>query len=302
MLAIAASTRVASAQRTHLLVIEGLSGEPAFKQSFDAAAQGIVTAARTRWRLPDSSIVVLSEDSLVAGQRRARSTRESVAAAFTTLSTRVQPGDVLLVVLIGHGSGEGPGSKVNLPGPDATAAEYATWIAGFSKQTVVFVNTATGSGDFGAVLGGRGRIVMTSTRSAMERNESLFATQFSKALAGDEADADKDGRLSVLEAFRYATREVARVYESKNLMQTEHAQLSDSLLARSVSFGAAAAGAGNPRVAALVAERQALESEVAALRTRKASMKPDAYDAELERLLLAIAGKTQAIKAAESGK
>ena len=48
-------------------------------------------------------------------------------------------------MLMGHGSGEGAQSKVNLPGPDATAAEYASWLGGFGKQQVVFVNAATGS-------------------------------------------------------------------------------------------------------------------------------------------------------------
>ncbi len=290
-----------SAQRTHVMVVAGLSGEPAFKKSFDATANAVVEAARTRWKLADSSIVVLTEDSVVAGRPRARSTRESLGTAFAALSRRVQPGDLLLVVLVGHGSGEGAGSKVNLPGPDATAADYASWIAGFARQTVVFVNTASGSGDFVPVLAGPGRIVVTSTRSAIERNESIFGPIFAKALLTDESDGDKDGRVSVLEAYRYTTREVARAYTDGKKLQTEHAQLSDSLLARSVAFGGAAT-TSDPRVAALVAERQALEADVTALRARKASMTATAYDAELERLLLAIAEKTQAIKAAGGGK
>ncbi len=291
----------ALAQRTHVLIIEGLSGEPSYKHAFDSAATMLRTGAKARWNVPDSSVIVLSEDSIATSPMRGRSTKEGVAAAFTTLSRRVQPGDVLLVVLIGHGSGEGAGSKVNLPGPDPTAADYAAWISGFSRETVVFVNTASGSGDFLSVLSGTGRVIVTSTKSAMERNESVFAQYFAAGLTSDAADADKDGRVSVLEAFRFATREVARAYESTKRMQTEHAQLSDSLLARAVAFGGAASST-DPRVVALVAERQALEAEVAALRVRKASMDVAAYEKELERLVIAIAEKTQAIKAAGSGK
>ena len=286
-----------SAQRTHVLVVSGLSGDPTFKRSFEQIAGAVQAAARTKWGVSDSSLVILTEDSLPSALSRARSTRENSASAFTTRSTRVQPGDVVLVVLLGHGSGEGPGSKVNLPGPDATATEYASWIAGFARQSVVFVNAATGSGDFLPVLGGPGRIVITATRSAVERNESVFAGLFAKALASDEADADKDGRISVLEAVRYTTREVAKVYDGTGRMQTEHAQISDSTRAVSVSFGKTVVST-DPRVTALVAERQALESAVAALRTRKSTMDAAAYDAELERLLLAIAEKTQAIRAA----
>lgn len=287
----------AHAQRTHVLIVSGLSGDPTFKRSFEQITATIRDAARVKWGVTDSSLIVLTEDSLPTALSRGRSTREAVGQAFTTLSNRVQPGDLLLVVLLGHGSGEGPGSKVNLPGPDASAAEYATWIGGFTKQSVVFVNAATGSGDFLPVLKAPGRIVVTATRSAVEKNESVFATWFAKALSSDDADNDKDGRISVLEAYRFTTREVAKVYDGTGRMQTEHAQISDSTRAMSVSFGKTVVSS-DPRIAALVAERLALESEVAALRARKGSMEAAAYDRELERLLLALAEKTQAIRAA----
>lgn len=291
------SAATAGAQRAHVLIVSGLSGDPSFKRSFEQIATTVRDAARSKWGVSDSSLIVLTEDSLPNALSKGRSTREAVSRAFTTLSTRVQPGDVLLVLLLGHGSGEGPASKVNLPGPDATASEYATWLAGFTKQNVVFVNAATGSGDFLPVIAAPNRIVMTATKSAIEKNESLFAGIFAKALASDDADADKDGRVSALEAFRYTQREVAKVYETTGRLQTEHALLSDSVRATTVSFGKTLVSS-DPKVAALVAERLALESDVAALRTRKATMDAAAYDTELERLLLAIAEKTQAIKAA----
>ena len=286
-----------TAQRTHVLIVSGLSGDPTFKKSFDAITATVQDAARNKWGVADSSLIVLTEDSVPSARSRGRSTREAVANAFTTLSTRVQPGDVLLVLLLGHGSGEGAASKVNLPGPDASASEYATWLAGFSKQSVVFVNAATGSGDFLPVLSAPNRIVITATKSAIEKNESLFAGIFAQALASDDADSDKDGRVSALEAFRYTTREVAKAYETTGRLQTEHALLSDSTRATTVSFGKTVVSS-DPKIAALVAERQNLESAVAALRTKKSTMDAAAYDAELEKLLLAIAEKTQAIKAA----
>ncbi len=292
----AGATRI-EAQRTHVLIVSGLSGDPTFKKSFLQIATTVKEAARVRWSVSDSSLIVLTEDSVPTALSRGRSTREGVGRAFTTLSTRVQPGDVLLVLLLGHGSGEGPGSKVNLPGPDATATDYGTWLSGFTRQSVVVVNGATGSGDFLPVLKAPGRVVITATRSAVERNESVFAGFFAKALATDESDADKDGRVSVLEAFRFTTREVVKVYESTGRMQTEHSQISDSTRAMTVSFGKSVVSS-DPRIAALVSERQALESEVVALRATKSTMDAAAYDRELERLLISIAEKTLAIRAA----
>ena len=296
LVALAATAPAAArAQRVHVLVVSGLAGEPRYRAAFEQTAAALADSARRRWGVADSSLIVLAEDTLrVRGARR--STREELGRSFVRLSQRVAPGDVLLVFLQGHGSGEGPGSRVSLPGPDATAADFAGWLAGFARQTVVFVNAASGSGDFVAALAGPRRVVVTATRTAMERNETTFGAPFVRALTGSEADADKDGRVSVLEAFAVARKEVERAYEADNRMLTEHAVVSDTTLARTVTFGGARAGT-DPRVAALVAERQALESQVAALRARKDSLDPAAYDRELERLLVAIAEKTQAIRA-----
>jgi hypothetical protein len=283
----------ATAQRTHVLLVAGLAGEPSYGPVFRDAVTTIAEAARTSWSVPEASLFVLTDD----GRAASRSSRENIERAIVAIGQRAAAGDVILIVLVGHGGGEGAASRVNLPGPDPTAADYAAWLSGFTRQRVVFVNASSGSGDFLPVLAAPQRVIVTATRSAMQRNESVFASFFARGIGSSEADADKDGRVSVLEAFTYANREVARVYDSSNRMQTEQAQISDSTLARSIAFGGPAPST-DPRVASLVAERQALEAQVGALRLRKASMNAAMYERELERLLLAIAEKTQAIRQA----
>lgn len=304
LLALAACTLVArprdvAAQQTHVLIVTGLSGEPRFAASFEGAARAIYDAAKSQWKVADSSLIWLAEDPARDRLRiRGRAGRESVAAAMLALAGRVAVGDRVLIVLIGHGSGEREESRVNLPGPDPTAADFRSWLSGFARQQVVFVNAASASGDYVEVLKAEGRVVMTATRSSFERNESLFAAEFARGLGSGAADADKDGRVSALEALQFADIEVARAYETAGTLRTEHPLLSDSTLAARVSFGPPAAGADNPRVRALVAERAALEQAVAALRARKESLLAAAYEAELERLLVAIAEKTVEIRAA----
>ncbi|CAN5472837.1 hypothetical protein BH09GEM1_BH09GEM1_42960 [soil metagenome] len=292
------ATHPASAQQTHVLIITGLSAEPQNKASFLKAASMLADSARSRWKVADSSLIVLGEDP--ADDRKhitGKSTREEAAQAFLRLSKRVAPGDVVLVFLNGHGAGEGVNSRVNLPGPDPTAADYATWLSGFARQTIVFVNAASGSGDFLPVLAGRSRVIVAATKTAIERNETIFALPFVRGITGTEADADKDGRVSVFEAFDFAKKEVARSYAADKKLLTEHAIVSDTILARRVSFGVPVGGA-DPKIAALVAERQALESQVADLRTRKTTTDSTAYAAQLEKLLLELAEKSQAIRAA----
>ena len=292
---LAAGPLPATGQSVHVLIATGLAGEPRYAATFHAAAAALYDLAHGAWGVPDSSLVLLTEDPAADAARiRGRSTREGVGQALVALSRRVRPGDVLLVLLIGHGSGQGADSRVSLPGPDATAADFRGWLAGFEQQTVVFVNAASASGDFLETLAAPGRVVVTATRSALERNETVFAEHFVRGLAG-AADGDKDGRVSALEAFEYGKRETARAYESGNRLLTEHAQLGDSALAAGVTFGGTRTV--DPRAAELVAERRALEERVAELRGRKGTMDSTAYERELERLLLEIAEKTRAIRA-----
>ncbi len=287
---------------TRVLLVTGLSGEPRFATGFHTAASALYDAAQARWGVPDSSLIYLAEDPVQDPKRiRGRATRDNLAAAFGELARRSAPGDVVLIVLIGHGSGQGADSRLSLPGPDATAADLAGWLRPLAGRTTVLVNAASGSGDFLPALADSSRVVVTATRTAFERNETTFAGHFARGLSSGEADADKDGRVTVLEAFQFAKREVARGYEARNLLLTEHAQLSDSALARSVAFGTLPIPA-DPRVAALYAERRALEGQVDALRRRKGSLDSLAYEGELERLLLEIARKTAAIHVAEARK
>ncbi len=306
------------ANHTHVLIITGLSADPRFAKSFGAAATMIYDSARSAWHVPDSSLIWLAEDSLQDVRRiKGKSTKENVQRAFLALGMRAAPGDVFLVFLLGHGSGEHQESAVNLPGPDPLARDYAEWVQPFARATVVFVNASTGSGDFIEALSAPNRIVITATKTALERNESIFAGIFARGLTSPEADADKDGRVSVLEAYQFARQEVAKTYTSTNRMQTEHSLLDDNgdgkgtadpgqltggdgALARRVAFGGTSTSA-DPRVIALVAQQRTLEASVDSLRRVKATMDSVAYEKELERLLLLIAKNSQAIKDLERG-
>ena len=282
-----------------VLLITGLSGEPRFATAFHAAAASVYDAARTKWGVADSGLTYLAEDpALDVARITGRGTRDGVAAAFATLARRSEAGDVILVMLLGHGSGQGADSRLSLPGPDASAADFTSWLAPLVGRTVVLVNAASGSGDFIAAVAGPDRLVVTATKNSTQRNETVFAEHFARGLTSDAGDADKDGRVTILEAFSFARREVQKAYDTKNNLLTEHAQIGDSALARTIAFGTAPASR-DPRVVALMAARRGLELQVDALRRKKGAMDSVAYERELERLLLEIAEKTMEIRAAE---
>jgi hypothetical protein len=185
-----------------------------------------------------------------------------------------------------------------------------------TKQ-IVLVNTASASGPFVEALSGPGRTIVTATRNGAEHFTTLFGGYFIEALTSPAADADKNKRISVLEAFQYAKTEVARAYEREGLLATEHALLDDDgdkegsqdpsatgkdgRVAAVLSLGATGEDnlPADPKLRALTLERRDLERRVEALRLLKDSMDPARYTSELEKLVTAIALKTREIRAAE---
>ncbi len=309
----------AAGAQTRLVVVSGLAGEPKYAESFHAWSASLVDAARSRYGMADSSVVWLAEEPAKApGRIVGRSTKENVERTLEALAVRMRAGEQLVVVLVGHGSMQGEGVRLTLPGPDLSAADLARALARHGSRRVAIIVAASSSGDFVPALSAPGRVIITATKSGFERNESIFGGHFVAALAGDGADADKDGRVSLLEAFTYATREVRRVYEQENRLLTEHALLDDDGdrsgsaepgarggdggLARSfflTGAASAAAASNDPRAAALRKEKEELEAKIEALKGRKEAMDAKAYEAELERLLVDLAATTRALRARE---
>ncbi|HUF30085.1 MAG TPA: hypothetical protein VMM77_05410 [Gemmatimonadaceae bacterium] len=302
---------------THVLIVSGIPGEPRFANAFHEQARGLASALVVRHGVPRERVTLLAADpSRDPSWISARATKPEISKALARIRLAAAPDDRLLLVLIGHGSGSGANARINIPGPDLSAGELARELASFAPRTVAVVNTASASGDFASVLAGDNRIIITATASAQERNETIFGEHFVAAFTGDGADADKDGRLSLLEAYRYAQREVQRVYERDNRLLTEHARLEDDgdgrgtasprdesgdgALARRFVFGGgvvAALAASDTVLAGLLRQRAALEQRVEALRARKDGMDAATYEHELETLLVKLAEVDQAARA-----
>ena len=275
-----------------VLVVTGVSGEPRFAKEFSEQARSII-ASLGKAGVPGDRIVWLAETEqpTVAG----RSTRERVEQEMVRLAGGTGSGEQVLLVFIGHGSDAGE-PKLNLPGPDLTAADLAPGAGGYGTKPVAVVVAASSSGGFAEKLAGPGRLIITATRTGQERNEVRFGHWFAQAFAGGAADIDKDGALSLFEAYAYTVREVKREYESGNKLLTEHARITDSTLARQFVFGAAGAVPTDAASQALVEKKRTLESQIAALRARKPQMDSTAYEKQLEALLVELATVNQQLR------
>jgi hypothetical protein len=305
LLATTVAPRLASAQDTHVLVVAGVGGDEDHVKTFHTWATAVVNAAKKHGVL-ETNIAYLGESPDVG----VRATRGNVTRAFTDLAARAKANDEVFVLLIGHGSFDGRQGAFNLPGPDLTAADYAKLLDKFPTQKIAFVNTASASGSFLEPLKGPARTIVTATKTGGERNETRFPEYFVEALDSEAADRDRNGRVSVLEAFDYATAKVKTSYEKGGHILTEHATLDDGTEGKlaATQFMAparsrtAAAQAADPSLRALLEQRDALERQVAELRLRKDSMDAARYEQGLETLLTDLALTTKAIRDFEGKK
>lgn len=290
----------------HLVVITGVSGEARIGTEWHGMAMALATAATQRLGVPAQQVVVLEQDSTRdAGKVQGRSTKATIERVLGGLARTLGSTDRLLVVVMAHGSSLSGETRVNLPGPDMTPADFARVLAPATAPVIAFVQTGSASAEFTEALAGPRRIVITATKTAREQNETLFPGPMVRAMTTDVADADKDGRVSLLEAFAYASHEVEQVFDKGGLLPTEHAMLEDGAeggLARSFQLAPVGALSSNPATAAALVARAEVQARIDALRARRGTMIEDAYLAALEPLIVELAERTRALRTAPAVK
>jgi hypothetical protein len=302
--------------KVFLLIVVGLAGDPEHAKTFHGWGNTLAEASERLGVAPERLTYLV--DKPMEGDQRVTgvSNREGIVKALETIASAAGPDDLVFVTLIGHGAWDGRSAKFNIPGPDVSAEEFQALVRKLPAKQVVFVNTASASGPFVEVLSGPGRTIVAATRSGAEHYTTLFGGFFIDALSSPNADADKNKRISVLEAFQFAKAEVTRAFEREGLLVTEHALLdddgdkkgspepsataADGKVAAVLSLADAGGGLpSDPKLRELYLERRELERRVDALRLLKEGMNPARYNSELEKLVTAIALKTREIRAAE---
>ena len=292
------------------VIVSGASGEESYAKRFAQWTAQLRRALVERLGFDEARLTVLTEAP--EGGSGPRATADELRRAFGTLRTKAGPESTVFIFLIGHGTFDGRAAKFSLVGPDLAAADYAGLINGLAAKRVVVFQLASASGEFIKPLSAAGRVVVTATRSGQEQNATRFPEHFIAALGSREADADQNGRVSVLEAFNYAARLTAEYYARAGRLATEHALLDDSgdgvghtsaeggdgALARTTYFDSLTAeqAAANAETGRLLRERARLEEEVERLKARKSQLSEDDYEAELEKLFVSLAKVNRSIK------
>jgi hypothetical protein len=284
----------------YALVVEGVSGSDEFAVMHRQWLDAMVALLKGKFAFDPTHVIVLAETPK-AGEEKA--TADGVRTALGRLAKDAKAEDLIFVMLIGHGgAADGSDAKFNLVGPDLSVTEWNALLKPVAGH-LAFVDATSASFPFLAGLAAPGRVIITATNSAGQKYHTVFADAFIQALTATAADQDKNGRISLLEAFVYASTLTKQSYEQRGVLPTEHAVFDDTGQgsahdATGIS-GAAGTVAGltyleavavptsnNPEVQQLLLRQRALTDQVDDLRRRQPSMTPEEYDQEFEKLII----------------
>ena len=199
-----------------VVVVIGAAGAPEYGTQFHEWGE--------RWRA--ASEKASAELHLIGnGESERPNDRERLQELLSAMHEKENA--PLWLVLIGHGTFDRHTAKFNLRGPDVSAEELATWLAPV-KRPIAIVQCASASAPFINRLAGENRVVITATKSGDEQNFARFGQYISSAIADTAADLDKDGQVSLLEAYLTACRQVEEYYDAEARLASEHALLDDN--------------------------------------------------------------------------
>ena len=287
--------------RPCVVIVAGAPGTPEYGSDFRIAAD-LWKAAATRG---GADAIRIGEGDPSEGS----SDRDRLHATLTERAS--SSGEPLWIVLIGHGTYDGKEAKFNLRGQDVSDQELAKWLEPV-KRPVVLIDCSSASAPFLSRLSAPNRIVITATRSGSEVNYTRFGRFLSEAIGDPKADLDKDGQVSLLEAYLSAGHRVDEYYRTRSQLASEHALLDDNgdrlgtppdwfrgvRATRRAKDGAPPDGIRAHQLHLLPSDRERkipapvrrrrdeIERAVAALRDNKAKLPEDAYYTRLEPLMV----------------
>jgi hypothetical protein len=199
-----------------VIVVIGAPGAPEYGAQFHEWGE--------RWR---SAAEKASAEFQVVGEGGPGETNDRERLQKLLRETKGEANEPLWLVFIGHGTFDRHTAKFNLRGPDISAEDLATWLAPI-KRPMAVVQCASASAPFINLLAGENRVIITATKSGDEQNFARFGQYISSAVSDQAADLDKDGQVSLLEAYLTACRQIKEYYDAEARLPSEHALLDDN--------------------------------------------------------------------------
>ena len=177
---------------TWCVTVAGLGGEPDYEQRFASQAKELEKLLKGTG--PDVQVQTLLGPE---------ATKAAVRSAIEGVAAKAKPEDSFILSLIGHGTFDGNDYKFNIPGPDITATDLATWLDRIPAQRQLVMNGTSASGASVHALQKPNRTwLRPRDRDGEECHR--FPALLDRGMRDPAADTDKNEVISALEAFKFA--------------------------------------------------------------------------------------------------
>ncbi|MFQ5640601.1 MAG: hypothetical protein ACE5IR_21690, partial [bacterium] len=306
----------------YAIIIGGIGGQEEYTEKYFSQTSRLFDLLVNKMGYDPDKVSYLFEDTGFDSLNiDYQATAENVRTVFRQAGQTMTKKDQLLVFLVGHGSYDGFWSKFNLVGPDLRDIDFNLLLSQLPTKKIILINTASASGPFIEKLSSKERVIITATKNGFQHYETNYAGFFLDALSTEEADFNKDSRISLKEAFHFSKTSQDRWFEEQRRIRSEHPMLDDNgdgegslhlekskdgLWASRVfltpvsqeirsSFQKIKTGMST-KADSLQLQKVALEEEIETLKARKNQMGGSEYTSQLENLLVRLAKINRELK------
>ncbi|MHC4627400.1 MAG: hypothetical protein ACYTDV_10510 [Planctomycetota bacterium] len=212
---------------THALVVTGINKDAKDRQTKDKAVVDLSSLLLNNASIRRDRLVVLANSRSLAQTPSDVSTAENLRGRIDAFAAAVNPADRFIFYYVGLANVVGEQLRLNLPGADITEEQLAKWLKPIKASSILVVLDCPGAGLAVKALAGEGRIVIAGC-TADQPYSTRFSAYFVPALGDNESDTDNDGKISLLEAFTYTSKQLDSFYRGMGLLRTETPLLEDN--------------------------------------------------------------------------
>ena len=212
---------------TWAVIVSGINKDPEEIQMKGRAVHRLQKLFKQKMAIPKSNIyTLLDRDSFAWQPGTLESTSDNILKILGTLSDSVSPQDTLIFYYTGQANIVKDKLRLNLPGPDLCHDALAESLNAIKAKHSLVVLDSPASG-FAVQSLTRHNLILIMGAHVNQPWSTRLSYYFVPAMGDKRSDYNKDGQISVLEAFRYAVMQLDDYYRQRDLIKTENPLLED---------------------------------------------------------------------------
>jgi hypothetical protein len=213
--------------KIHVLIVSGIN-----KDSKDRLSKNKVVTDLYRFFINNAGVMperlrILVDSKSTAFVNSGISTAENLKEQVDRFAASINSRDRFIFYYTGQANVVSDTLRLNLSGPDITHEQLAGWINAIKASSMLIVLDCPGAGLAVKALTGQDRIIIGAC-TAEQHYSTRFSEYFVPALIDKGSDTDGDERISLLEAFTSASKNIDDFYRRHSLLTTETPVLEDN--------------------------------------------------------------------------